>query len=138
MLKSLYIRYKDIILFVFFGGCTTLVNVVSYFICSRIYHLNVTTSTIVAWTLAVLFAYVTNRKYVFKSENTTVKSITIEFGVFLSSRLLTGLLDLTMMYVFVKLLSQNDMLIKLISNIIIVICNYLLSRLMVFKQHEKG
>lgn len=138
MLKSLYIRYKDIILFVFFGGCTTLVNVVSYFICSRIYHLNVTVSTIAAWTLAVMFAYVTNRKYVFKSENTTVKSITIEFGAFLSSRLLTGLLDLTMMYVFVKLLSQNDMLIKLISNIIIVICNYLLSRLMVFKQHEKG
>lgn len=137
MLKSLYIRYKDIILFVFFGGCTTLVNVVSYFICSRIYHLSVTASTIAAWTLAVMFAYVTNRKYVFKSENTTVKSITIEFGAFLSSRLLTGLLDLTMMYVFVKLLSQNDMLIKLISNIIIVICNYLLSRLMVFKQHEK-
>lgn len=93
-------------------------------------------STIIAWSLAVLFAYITNRKYVFKSENTTIKVVTMEFGAFIGSRLLTELLDLAIMYVFVKLLNQNDVVIKLISNIIIVISNYILSRLMVFRNHH--
>ena len=135
MLKSLYCRYKEIILFAVFGVFTTLVNVVAYFISSRLCNLNVVVSTILAWSLAVLFAYVTNRKYVFKSENTSIKSVTMEFGAFISSRFLTGLLDLALMYVFVKLLGQNDVMIKIISNIIIVISNYLLSRLMVFRHH---
>ncbi len=136
MFKSLYHKYKEIILFAFFGGLTTLVNVVAYFISSRLCRLNVIASTIIAWALAVLFAYITNRKYVFQSKNTTVKSVTMEFGAFISSRLLTGLLDLAIMYVFVKLLDQNDVVIKIISNIIIIISNYLLSRLLVFKQHH--
>jgi putative flippase GtrA len=135
MFKSLYHKYKEMILFVVFGVFTTLVNVVAYFISSRLCHFNVMTSTILAWSLAVMFAYVTNRKYVFKSENTSIKSVTMEFGAFISSRLLTGLLDLALMYIFVKVLGQNDVMIKIISNIIIVISNYLLSRLMVFRHH---
>ncbi len=136
MFKSLYHKYKEIILFAVFGVFTTLVNVAVYFISSRVCRINVMASTIIAWSLAVLFAYITNRKYVFKSENTTIKAVTMEFGAFIGSRLLTGLLDLAIMYVFVKLLNQNDVVIKLISNIIIVISNYILSRLMVFRNHH--
>jgi putative flippase GtrA len=128
-------KYKELILYVFFGGCTTVVNVLSYFICTRMFHMHYLVSTVVAWFLAVLFAYVTNRKYVFMSENKDGKAILIEFISFISCRLLTGFLDVANMYIFVDLLKLNDVLIKIASNMFVIIGNYVASRLFIFKKH---
>ena len=70
-IKQRFDKYREIILYLFFGGCTTLVNIVAYYICSRI-GFGTAISTIIAWVLSVLFAYVTNRKYVF--ENTALSA----------------------------------------------------------------
>jgi putative flippase GtrA len=132
-----YRKYKEMILYVFFGGCTTLVNVISYIVCTRVFHIHLLMSTIIAWLLAVLFAYVTNRKYVFLSENTSARSILFEFISFISCRLLTGAVDVGIMYVFVDRLGFNDLLIKILSNLFVIVTNYIASRLIIFKAHDK-
>jgi putative flippase GtrA len=83
MINGLWKKYKEVILYVFFGGCTTAVNVLSYFISTRAFHIHMMASTAIAWFLAVVFAYITNRKYVFLSTNTNVKAILLEFASFI-------------------------------------------------------
>ncbi|MGN0451537.1 MAG: GtrA family protein [Acutalibacteraceae bacterium] len=62
-IKELFAKYREMILYLFFGGCTTMVNIVSYYICSRI-GMGTAVSTVIAWVISVLFAYATNRKFV--------------------------------------------------------------------------
>ena len=135
MLIKLYHKYKELILYTFFGGCTTLVNIFTYYISTRLFHISIMPSTIIAWFFAVLFAYITNRKIVFKSENITIKSITIELSTFVSCRLFTGAIDFGIMYVFVDLMKINDLIIKILSNILVILGNYIASRLLIFKNH---
>ena len=94
-------------------------------------------SAAVAWVLSVLFAYVTNRRWVFHSEAKGAKAIGKEFAAFLGARLGTGLLDMLIMYLCVDLLGWNDMVMKLASNVIVVILNYILSKFFIFKKKEK-
>jgi len=77
-MRSLVEKYKDIIPYLFFGVCTTLVNVVVYWLMAHLFGTGVMVSTIVAWIAAVLFAYVTNRKWVFHSEANTRETIVKE------------------------------------------------------------
>lgn len=136
MIKELFIKYKKIILYLFFGGCTTLVNIISYYILAHILNLSVMVSTIIAWILAVFFAYISNRKLVFDSKAETKKEISKEIISFFSCRLLTGLFDLLGMYILVDKLKLNDMVIKIILNIIVIILNYVFSKLIVFKNKK--
>jgi putative flippase GtrA len=135
-MKKLIIKYKEILLYLFFGGCTTLVNIIAYVLGTRLFGLKVMESTVLAWFLAVLFAYLTNRRYVFKSSSTSIKAVFIEAAAFYGCRLLTGFIDFGMMYIFVGLLFWNDLLIKIISNLIVIISNYAASRLFIFKKHD--
>ena len=108
-------------MYLFFGVCTTLVNIISYFIMAHILNMPVMFSTVVAWILAVLFAYFTNRKWVFDSKATTKEEIFRELVSFFACRLATGVVDWLCMYVFVEKLGFNDLVIKVISNIIVII-----------------
>lgn len=133
MLKDMLMKYKNIILYAFFGVCTTLVNIIVYYICSYILKFPTIISTAISWSLAVLFAYVTNRKWVFESHVSNVKEVTKEITSFFSCRLLTGLLDIGIMFICVDILNWNDMIIKMISNILVIVLNYVGSKLIIFK-----
>lgn len=133
-IKNLYEKYKDIIPYLFFGVCTTVVNVVVYWIAAHPLGCDVMTSTIVAWILAVLFAYLTNRKWVFKSEAKGIKAIIKEMVAFFACRLATGIVDWVCMFVFVDLLGLNDIIIKFVANIIVIVLNYVASKLVIFKK----
>lgn len=132
-IKCLFQKYKSFLLYVFFGGCTTLVNIITYAVCARAFHLGTVVSNILAWILAVTFAYVTNRIWVFDSKANQRKEIVREIASFFSCRLLTGGLDLLIMYVFVDVIGVNDLIMKIISNIIVIILNYVASKLLIFK-----
>ena len=136
-LKALYEKYKDLIPYVIFGVLTTIVNYVSYWLFAHPFACGTVFSTAVAWVLSVLFAYVTNRRWVFHSEAKGAKAIGKEFAAFLGARLGTGLLDMLIMYLCVDLLGWNDMVMKLASNVIVVILNYILSKFFIFKKKEK-
>lgn len=122
---------REIFLYILFGGMTTAVNVVSYWVFYYGIELSNTSSTAFAWFLSVIFAYITNRIWVFESKNEN--AVKEAFGFFLS-RGLTGALDVLIMYVFVDVLLFAPMAIKIISNVVVIILNYLASKLLVFKK----
>ena len=138
MLKKLFVKYKDIISYLFFGVCTTVVNIVAYWLCAHVAHLSTIVSTSIAWVLAVAFAYITNRLWVFHSKAKGKKAIFREICSFTACRLLTGFLDIAIMYIFVDRLHCPDLIIKIISNIIVIIVNYVASKLVIFNEKENS
>jgi len=133
-LYNLYKKYEEIILYLIFGVLTTVVSLLSYFIFSKLFNINYLISNIISWILSVLFAFITNKLYVFKSNDKTNNKILKEIISFFSSRIFTFLIDMLMMYILVGLLKFNDMIIKIIVQFIVIVLNYILSKLFVFKK----
>ena len=138
MIRSLYQKYRQLIFYGIFGVLTTIVNILVYALCAHALGIQTVPSTIIAWILSVLFAYVTNRKWVFNSKVHDQKGILYEIASFFFFRLATGVLDVIIMHVFVDILHYPDVLIKVLSNILVIILNFLASKLVVFKDKNKG
>lgn len=130
LIKKIYFRYKNFIIYFIVGSITTLINALSYYL-YRISINNYKINVILSWITSLIFAFYMNRKYVFKSKNKIIKEL-ITFSL---SRLLTLFLELIFMYIFVDLFKINDMLAKIINLVIIFISNYLLSKFLVFKKN---
>jgi putative flippase GtrA len=91
-------------------------------------------STAAAWLVAVVFAFITNKIWVFDSKSTEVKIVLYELGTFFACRIATGIMDMVIMYIAVDVKNWNEMLWKLLSNIIVIILNYIASKLIIFKK----
>ena len=130
-MKNIVQKNKEIIMYLVFGVLTTVVNIVVYYIFSNLLHMNYLFSNAMAWFLSVLFAYVTNRKYVFDSKNNQIIKEAISF---FCSRLATGIMDMMLMWFLVNFNIANDVVAKVVVNVIVVILNYILSKLVVFKK----
>lgn len=130
-LCEIFKKHKQVILYLVFGVLTTAVNVVSYFALAHPLSLGTLWSTVLAWLVSVIFAFVTNKIFVF--EKRSLSGIFYEIATFFASRLFTGALDTVIMLVFVDILSANDILIKIISNIVVIILNFVLSKLITFR-----
>ena len=115
-IEKLITQYREVLSYLFFGVCTTLINIITYFVCSKT-GMDTATATVIAWVLSVLFAYLTNRYFVFENRADNAFGILREAISFFSCRLATGVLDLVIMLIFVDILHQNDLLIKILSNI---------------------
>ena len=136
--RSLYQKYQDVIPYLFFGVCTTLVNIAVYWVMAYPLSCNTIVSTVVAWVISVLFAYITNRKWVFHSSASGVKEISKEIWSFFACRLATGFVDLGCMWIFVDVLKLNDVIIKVLANILVIILNYVASKLFIFRKTNKN
>ena len=134
--KALCRQYRDIIAYVFFGGCTTIVNIVVYWLFAHPLGVATVPSTIIAWVASVLFAYVTNRIWVFHSTERSAAGIVREMVEFFGCRLGTGALDWVGMYVFVDVLHINDVLMKIILNVVVIVLNYVASKFVIFKSKK--
>lgn len=137
-IKELYLKYKEIINYLIFGVLTTVVSLATYYICVYTFlnpdnSLQLQVANIVSWIAGVTFAYITNRKFVFESEEQEKLK---EAGKFVTSRIATLLTDMLIMFIGVTILKLNDKIIKLISQIIVIIANYLLSKMLVFRKIE--
>ena len=135
---DLFNKYKEIITYLIFGVLTTLVSLLVYYgltftIINPKDAIMLQVANMLSWVAGVTFAYVTNRKYVFNSKNTNIKK---ELVNFVSSRVVTLILDMTIMGVFVTLLGFNDKIIKIISQVLVIIGNYVFSKLFVFKKEK--
>lgn len=130
-MKNIIQKNKEIIMYLVFGVLTTVVNIVVYYIFSNLLHMNYLFSNAMACFLSVLFAYVTNRKYVFDSKNNQIIKEAISF---FGSRLATGIMDMVLMWFLVNFNIVNDVVAKVVVNVIVVILNYILSKLVVFKK----
>ena len=134
-MKKLLIKHKEKILYLIFGGLTTLICLVTYYVVTNTIlnpniALELQIANILSWIIGFLFAYFTNRKYVFESKNAKGK----EFFKFLASRIFTLLLDMLIMYIFVTVLKFNNIIIKIVSQIVVILTNYILSKIVVFKK----
>lgn len=134
--ENLYKKYQDIIPYGVFGLLTTMINIAVYWLLSHPAGLPTMASTVIAWFTAVLFAYITNRKWVFQGTAHTKKEITKEISSFFACRLATGVVDWLCMLLFVDVFRFNDVVIKMGANIIVIILNYVASKLIIFKHKE--
>ncbi|WP_369295237.1 GtrA family protein [Acutalibacter sp.] len=134
LIKKYCAKYRELILYVVFGVLTTLVNWVSYWLLADLLHVDYMAATFIAQVLSILFAYVTNRRWVFESKVRGVKGVALEMAKFFGARGASLVLDLAAMYLGVTLLRIDDKLMKLISNGIIIAANYVFSKLFVFKK----
>lgn len=127
---------KEVILYVVFGVLTTIVSLVTYYICVGTFlnaenAIQLQIANIIAWIISVAFAYITNRKFVFESTN---KNKLDEATKFVTSRIATLLMDMFIMFLGVTLLKFNDGIIKIISQVIVIVANYVFSKIFVFKK----
>lgn len=139
-IKKLYEKYKEIINYVIVGGLTTVVALATYYICVFTFlnpenALELQIANVLSWIAGVAFAYFTNRKYVFNSNNPNKLK---EAAMFTLSRLVTLILDMLIMGLGVSILKFNDKIVKLISQVVVVIGNYVFSKLFVFKKADKN
>lgn len=138
LLKSLFLKYRELILYVFFGGLTTLVNWAGYWLLADVFHVPYLWATAIAQILSILFAYVTNRIWVFESKAKGFSAVFWEMVRFFGCRAASFVLDLLCMRIGVGGVHVNDMVMKLLSNVIVVIVNYVFSKLIVFRKPKQG
>lgn len=134
-LKSLASKYKYIILYGIFRILTTIINIGFYGILYSVLGISNVVSNIIAWVISVLFAFIINKLWVFESKSLCLKVFIKEFGSFIVCRLATGILDLGIMFVGVDLLKGPAIILKVTSNIIVMILNYVMSKIFVFKKN---
>lgn len=134
MIKKIIETYREIISYLFFGVCTTLVNFIIYFACTKIFDVNYLLSNAVSWIGAVAFAYVTNRIWVFQSKTKGIHAIFKEMTTFVSCRIVSGILDMLIMFVGVDLLGISDGITKFATQVVVVVLNYIFSKLIIFRK----
>ncbi len=133
-IKDLYIKYKEVINYLFFGGCTFLVSIISFFLFNKVCNFNEHVANVISWVLAVSFAYITNKKYVFESKTSEKKDLLKEIGSFVSARILTLVMEELILVVGVNLLHIDSMIVKVVAQVVVIVANYFLSKLFIFKK----
>ena len=130
---KMYNKYKDIILYLFFGIATTIINIFTYAFFTKVFCIGYLASNVLSWIISVAFAFFTNKIFVFESKISSKSLIIKEFLLFYYYRLLSLIIEMILLYVFVDRLQTNDLLMKIITNIIVIILNYFFSKFKVFK-----
>ncbi len=133
---EIYLKHKEGFNYLIFGFLTTILNLIIYYVLTNTIldpkiDLELQIANVASWIVAFLFAYITNRLFVFQSRNDNVLK---EFSKFFLSRISTLILDMIIMYIGVSLLKYNDQIIKLISQVLVILSNYILSKIFVFKK----
>ena len=131
---KLYKKYEEIINYLIMGVLTTLVSIVSYFIFAKVVGINYLVSNIISWIISVAFAYITNKIFVFKNNVKEKKQVFIQIYQFVKFRLLSLVIDVLLMYLFVEIIKMDDMVAKVINQVIVIVLNYVFSKLFVFKK----
>ena len=133
-IKAFIVKHYDILAYLFFGGLTTVVNYVVYLPCYNLLGISATVSNVIAWVVAVAFAFLTNKPFVFKSHDWSKEVVWPELVKFVGCRIGSGLLETVFLFLTVDLLLCNGNVMKLITSVLVVILNYFGSKLLVFRK----
>ena len=134
MILSFLRRHKDILLYLFFGVVTTVINYAVYLPLYNYAHLSAAVSNAIAWAVSVAAAFVTNKPFVFHSNDWSAPVVLPELGKFVGCRVGSGLAETAIVFVTVDLLRWNGNVMKLLTSVLVVILNYIASKLLVFKK----
>lgn len=136
-IQGLYYQYKEIINYLVFGGLATIVNFVSYYLFAKLLGIDEVISSGLSWFASVLFAYITNKLFVFESKTNTIKDVLKEMTTFFLARVLSGILcDVGTFALMVKVFHINDIFSKIVTQIMVVIVNYVFSKFFIFKNQK--
>lgn len=133
-IKELFLKYKEVISYLFFGGCTFLVSIISFYVFNKVLSFNEHVSNIISWILAVAFAFVTNKVFVFESKAKEKKTVIKELISFVTARLLTLGIEEIILFVGCNLLNIDALIVKIIAQVVVIVSNYFLSKLFIFKK----
>ena len=136
-IKALVRKHWDILSYLFFGGLTTVVNFIVYWPCHYWLNLSAAVSNVIAWVVAVAFAYLTNKPFVFRSHDWSMRTVGPELAKFVGCRVGSGLIETAAIFITVDLLHWNGTVMKLVLAVVVVILNYVGSKLLVFTK-KKG
>ena len=125
---------KELVLYVVFGALTTVVSFGFYYVCNTVLGIHYLASNIVSWILAVLFAYITNKLFVFESKGLSRKELLREFFAFIAARLVSLGMEELGLWLMIGVLRWNENIAKLIMQVVVVIANYVFSKLFIFKK----
>ena len=132
-LRPFYSAHKEVLLYLFFGGLTTLVSILTFAFFTVALGIDVLWSNVLSWILAVSFAYVTNRTWVFVSRADTRAGVVREIASFFGGRVATLLMEEALLYVFITRLGLPAMPVKIAAQAAVIAANYVISKLFVFK-----
>lgn len=132
-LRSLVEKYRDVLSYVFFGVLTTIVNYLIYLPVYNYCGFSASVSNMIAWVGAVIFAYLTNKPFVFHSFDWSAKTVIPELTKFVSCRLASGVMETVILLLTVDCLHWNGNIWKLVTQVLVVIFNYVGSKLLVFR-----
>ena len=133
-LKQLFFRYYDLIIYLIFGVLTTVVNYLVYLPCYNLLGINASFSNLIAWVVAVIFAFLTNKPFVFRSHDWSANVVVPELIKFVGTRIGSGGLETGILFLAVDLLGMNGNVWKLLTSVLVVILNYIGSKLLVFRK----
>ena len=139
---GIYRKHEEVWNYLIFGFLAFVVNMVAYWVSAKALGadsgtpLKVQIATAIAWVVAVIFAYWTNHSFVFKTKLHSMQEFYREFGVFIGARIVTYIMEIIIMFVLPTMLGVNDLVSKLVSNVIVIISNYIFSKLFIFKKEE--
>ncbi|ETY73469.1 GtrA family protein [Lactiplantibacillus fabifermentans] len=132
-IKQLWQRYQSVISYLIFGGLTTVVNIVVFWLFNSVIAWPVWLANAVAWFLSVLFAYITNKLWVFDSKTPTAGAVIREATSFFGFRLLSFFIDEAIMIIGTSVFHGNSLVVKIIDQVVVVVLNWFFSKLFIFK-----
>lgn len=133
-LRSLIEKYWDVLSYLFFGVLTTVVNYLIYLPVYNFCGLSAALSNMIAWVGAVIFAFLTNKPFVFRSHDWSAKTVVPELTKFVSCRIASGVLETVILFLAVDCMNWNGNIWKLVTQVLVIIINYVGSKLLVFRK----
>lgn len=134
--RPYYVKYKEFWLYALFGLVTVLINIGCYALLTEWMSMGILLANAIAWIFATLCAFLTNRTWVFTSHVTGIFAFFVQLGSFCFGRFLTLLIEEWMLYYFAGVLQLPNMTIKFFSQIVVILLNYLISKLVVFRRKK--
>lgn len=147
-----YLKYKELFNYLFFGVLSTVINILTFYICEKIFPSQTGTSIVnifginlnsallinnsIAWVVAVIFAYITNKLWVFESKSFEIKVISKELTSFMLGRVFSLVVEQVILIVFIEQLGMNTFIVKICANFIVIILNFFISKLFAFKKKK--
>ncbi len=133
-LRPFYQKYKEPLLYLFFGGLTTLLSIFLYWLFAHPLGLPPLMANVISWVLCVAFAYVTNRTWVFEGKARGARGILREAASFTAGRLATLGLEELILWLGIAVLGVNDLIVKIAAQVLTIVGNYIISKFLVFKK----
>lgn len=134
---KMYRKYKEAIDYLFWGGVAFVLSMILFYLFANVMDIYEQIANILSWIICVLFTYFTNRTFVFQSKIKGIKNIFKEFKDFVTARLLTLVMENAILFIMIDLLSINNMFSKLVGQFMVIVSNYFLSKLWIFKKKKK-